>query len=95
MANDETGVSSSLPDDVRESVAASNFKVLGDSPGVLQNLALANAVAHQQAMNQISQAAVGKVVESIIAVSPAEGGADVATLGQLMKGLSLTPPPTP
>jgi hypothetical protein len=66
-------VTSALPDDVRESVAAANFKVVGDSPAVLQNLALANAVAHQQAMNQISQAATGKIVESIISTQPAEG----------------------
>jgi hypothetical protein len=87
-------VTSALPDDVRESVSAANFKVLGDSPAVLQNLAIANAVSHQQAMNQISQAATGKIVESIIAVSPAEGGVDVATLQQLMKGAQTTPPVT-
>jgi hypothetical protein len=87
-------VTSALPDDVRESVAAANFKVVGDSPAVLQNLALANAVAHQQAMNQISQAATGKIVESIISTQPAEAGADIAALMQLIKAAQTTPPPT-
>jgi hypothetical protein len=91
--NMETGVASALPDDIRESLAVENVKAIGGGTAFLSNLAYANAVANQQALNQIAQAAVGKIVESIIAVSPAEGGADVATLGQLMKGLSLTPPP--
>ncbi|MCK4601389.1 MAG: RebB family R body protein [Phycisphaerae bacterium] len=86
---------SALPDDVREALAVVNLKTVGEAPAVLQNLALANAVGHQQAMNQISQAATGKIVESIIATSPSEGGIDVAALGQLMKGLSLTPPANP
>lgn len=85
---------SALPDDIRESVAATNLKALGDGPALYQNLAYANAVAHQQAMNQISQAATGKIVESIISTSPAEGGSAIAALQQLMKGASLTPPVT-
>lgn len=85
---------SALPDDIRESLAVANLKTVAENPAVLQNLATANAVAHQQAMNQIAQAAVGKIVESIIQVSPVEGGVDVAALQQLMKGAQTTPPPT-
>ena len=40
------------------------------------------------------QAAVGKVVESIITTQPSEGGAAVAALQQLMKGAQTTPPVT-
>ena len=85
---------SALPDDVREALAVVNLKTVGEAPAVLQNLALANAISHQQAMNQIGLAATGKIVESIIATSPSEGGVDIAALAQLMKGVSLTPPPS-
>lgn len=77
-----------------ESVAASNLKTIGDGPAFYQNMAFANAISHQQAMNQIALAAAGKVVESIITLSPSEGGADVALLQQLMKGAQTTPPVT-
>jgi hypothetical protein len=36
-------------------------------------------------MNQLRMTLLGKVSESIISVSPAEGGADVASLGMLAK----------
>ncbi len=85
---------SALPDDIREGLAVENVKAIGGGTAFLANLAHANAVGNQQAMNLIMQAATGKIVESIIATSPSEGGVAVATLGQLMKGLQLTPPPT-
>lgn len=85
--------SSEITREQSESVAATNLKVLGDGPAFYTNMSMAEAVAHQQAMNQIRVAIVGKVSEAIINVSPSEGGADVAALGQLMKGLELTPPP--
>lgn len=87
-------VTSALPDDIREALAVENVKTVGGAPAVLQNLSLANAVAHQQAMNAISQAATGKIVESIIATSPSEGGVDIAGLQQLLKGAQTTPPVT-
>lgn len=90
MADD----SSEIVKEQSESVAASNLKVTGDGPAFYQNLAYANAVSHQQNMNQISAAIVGKVAEAIITVSPSEGGVDVAALQQLMKGAQTTPPVT-
>lgn len=87
-------VTSALPDDIREALAVENVKCVGGAPAVLTNLALANAVSHQQAMNAISQAATGKIVESIIATQPSEGGAEIAALQQLMKGAQSTPPAT-
>ena len=90
MADD----SSEVVREMAESVAASNLKVLGDSPAVSINLATQNAVSNQQAMNQLQLAIVGKVTETIIATSPNEGGADVAALMQLAKMAQTTPPVT-
>ena len=86
--------SSEIVREVAESVAASNLKVLGDSPATAMILATQNAVSNQQAMNQLQLAIVGKVTETIIATSPGEGGADVAALMQLAKMAQTTPPVT-
>ncbi len=91
MADD----SSEVVKEQSEAVAAADLKVTGEGPAFYQNLAYGNAVANQQAMNQIAQAAVGKIVEAIISTSPSEGGAAVAALQQLMKGAQTTPPVTP
>jgi len=88
MADD----SSEVVREMAESVAATNLKTLGDGPGFYTNMAFGNAVAHQQSLQQLQAAIVGKVAEMIIQTSPSEGGADVAALGQLMKGLWNTPP---
>ena len=90
MADD----SSEIVKEMAESVAATNLKSLGDGPAFYNTLAMSNAVAHQQGLNQIQTAIVGKVAEAIIGTSPSEGGADVAALQQLMKGAALTPPVT-
>lgn len=90
MADD----SSEIVKEQSESVAAANLKTLGDGPAFYSNLAYANSVSHQARLQAISEAAVGKVIEAIIGVSPSEGGADVAALQQLMKGAQTTPPQT-
>lgn len=90
MADD----SSEIVKEMAESVAATNLKSLGDGPAFYHNLAMGNAAAHQQSMQQIQAAIIGKVAEAIINVSPSEGGADIAALQQLMKGAALTPPVT-
>lgn len=87
--------SSEITREQSESVAATNLKTLGDGPAFYQNMGYANSVAHQQAMQQIQAAIIGKVAEAIIATSPSEGGADVAALQQLLKGAQTTPPVTP
>ncbi len=86
--------SSEVVREAMESVAAKNLTVLGDGPTFFQNLVYSNAAAHQQGLQQIQAAIVGKVAEAIIGVSPSEGGADVAALQQLMKGAQTTPPVT-
>lgn len=90
MADD----SSEIVKEQSESVAATNLKTLGDGPAFFQNMGYANAVAHQQGMNQLQTAIVGKIAEMVMATSPAEGGSDAAALGQLAKILQQTPPPT-
>lgn len=90
MADD----SSEIVREQAESVAATNLKVLGDAPAFYSQLAMGNAVSHQQAMQQIQAAIVGKVAEAIISTSPSEGGADVAALQQLIKAAQTTPPVT-
>lgn len=91
MADD----SSEIVKEMSESVAATNLKTLADGPAFYQNMGFSNAVAHQQAMQQLQLAIVGKVTEAIIGVSPSEGGADIAALQQLLKGAQTTPPVTP
>ena len=90
MADD----SSEIVKEQSESVAATNLKSLGDGPAFYQNQAFAESLANTQAMNQLRMTLLGKVAESIIATSPAEGGADAAAIGQLAKMLQMTPPPT-
>lgn len=94
MAEEAANVhaTSALPDDIREGLAVENVKAIGGGTAFLQNLAHANSVSHQQAMNGILAAAGGKIIESIIATSPSEGGTDIIALGQLLKGLVVTPP---
>lgn len=90
MADD----SSEIVKEQSESVAATNLKTLGDGPAWYQNAGFAESLANTQAMNQLRMTLLGKVSESIISTSPAEGGADTAILGQLAKMLQMTPPPT-
>ena len=86
--------SSEIVREQSESVAATNLKTLGDGPAFYQNRGYAESLANSEAMNQLRMTLLGKVAESIIATSPAEGGADAAALGQLAKILQQTPPPT-
>ena len=90
MADD----SSEIVREQSESVAATNLKVLADGPAFYSNLAYKQAVEAAAGWSSLNQALVGKVAESIINTSPAEGGADAAMLGALAKILQMTPPPT-
>jgi len=90
MADD----SSEIVKEQSESVAATNLKTLGDGPAFYMNQGYAESLANTQAMNQLRMTLLGKVSESIISVSPAEGGQDVAALGMLAKMFQTTPPVT-
>lgn len=91
MADD----SSEIVKEQSESVAATNLKTLGDGPAFYTNAGYAESLANTQAMNQLRMTLLGKVSESIISVSPAEGGSDVASLGMLAKMFGNVPPVTP
>jgi len=88
MADD----SSEIVKEQSESVAATNLKTLGDGPAFYQNQMYSQAVSQSAGWNALNQAVVGKIIESIIATSPAEGGADLAALGMLIKGMQTVPP---
>lgn len=86
--------SAEIVKEAAEAVAFTNVKTVGEGPSFYSNMVMSNAVAHQQGMNQLQAAIIGKVAEAIIGVSPSEGGADVAALQQLLKGAQTTPPVT-
>ena len=90
MADD----SSEVVKEQSESVAATNLKTLGDAPAFFQNQMYAQSVSAAAGWNTINQTLVGKICESIISTSPAEGGADLAALGMLIKGMQTVPPYT-
>jgi Killing trait len=85
---------SSLPPEITEALAIVNALSIGEQPAILANLALANqilnqnleqqeAIANQQAMNQIQMATVAKAVELIAGIDPADENA-VARLQQIV-----------
>jgi hypothetical protein len=61
-----------IPDAIVESVAIDNVKTVAGGPAFYSNLAMGNAVAHQQGMNTILTAAVGSVVKGLTEVDPSE-----------------------
>ena len=75
-----------LNETIVDAVAGTNFKTLGDGPGFYQNMGYANAVSHQQAMNNIQLAATGRIVkylgemdaEEAVSVLKATTGNEVA-----------------
>jgi hypothetical protein len=84
--------SSEIVKEAAESVSFVNTKSLGDAPAFFQNQMYAQSVSAAAGWTTINQTLVGKICETIIATSPAEGGADTAALGQLLKALDLSPP---
>jgi hypothetical protein len=61
-----------IPDSIVESVAIDNVKTVAGGPAFYSNLAMGNAVAHQQGMNAILTAAVGSVVKGLTEMDPSE-----------------------
>ena len=84
--------SSEVVKEQSEVVAAANLKVIGDGPAFYANLAMGNAVSHQQGMQQMQTAVVGKITEMVIHTSPSEGAVDITAIAQLAKLLQATPP---
>lgn len=84
--------SSEIVKEAAETVSFANVKTVAEQPAVISNLALMNAVSHQQAMNQLALAGAAKAIQMLVEVSPSEAGGDVAALAQLLKGMYMTPP---
>ncbi|TVR59433.1 MAG: hypothetical protein EA420_15990 [Candidatus Competibacteraceae bacterium] len=61
-----------IPDSIVESVAIDNVKTVAGGPAFYSNLAMGNAVSHQQGMNAILTAAVGSVVKGLTEMDPSE-----------------------
>lgn len=77
---------SSLPKEIVESIAIANAKSIGEQPAILANMALANqilnnnlqqqiSISQQQAMNQLSMAALSKC---IAVITSTDGGGESA-----------------
>lgn len=87
--------SSEIVREQSESVAATSAALLASGPAFYSNLAMANAVASQQGMQQIQAAIIGKIAESIISSTPSGAGVDVAALMQLLSAAQNLAPKTP
>lgn len=90
--NPDVNVNSALPDDVRESVAVANLKAYGDAPATLMNLAVANAVALQQAMGQLGMTILAKAVDAVNRPGT-ENAALVAAMAQILTKTGQSTPP--
>ena len=88
---DDTG---EIGREAAETVNFTNMKTTGEATAFYSGMAMKQAVDASAGWTTINQAIVGKIAESVINTSPAEGGLDVAALGQLLKALQMTPPPT-
>ncbi|MCH6257815.1 hypothetical protein MLD52_14755 [Puniceicoccaceae bacterium K14] len=89
-----SGGSSSLPSEIIESIAISNAKSIGEQPAILANLALANQILNnnlqqqisinqQQAMSQLSMAALSKCIAVI--TSDSSNSADPEAFDDMKK----------
>ena len=85
MATDNT---SSIADDIRESIALSSFNSISGQPANLSNLSYGNVLGHvnlsqqntvanQQAMDQVGLSALGNAVDLVSNLSPMEAVATV------------------
>jgi hypothetical protein len=95
--------SSSLPDEIVQSIAISNAKAIGEQPAILANLALANQIlntnlqqqmfiSNQQAMNQIVMATMAKCVTLIVGDDgKSTSAASVKELLDVLKTLQAKP----
>ena len=85
-------MASDITTEQSEVVAAVDMKSLGDAPAFFQNQMYAHAVESAKGWTSINQSIVGKITENIGSTSASEGGADLATLGMLIKALQSIQP---
>ena len=90
-----------LPDDIIGAVAIANLKSIAEQPAMLSNLAYSNAVAttnlsqqnavaHQQAMNELSISILAKAANLISNLGPLEArsAAEVLTNNELAQTIA-------
>ena len=70
------------------------LKTIAEAGSHSMGLAMQNSVSHQQAMNQVSVAAVGAMVKRLVEVDVNEAAGIAPLLQQLAKIAQTTPPPT-
>lgn len=93
--------SNTLPTEIVQSIAIGNAKSVAEQPAMLSNLAYSNtiantnlsqqnAVANQQAMNELSISVVGKTVNNISNLGPlaARSAVDVLTDNELAQTIA-------
>ena len=74
-------------DMMAEATAATNIKNVAEAPAFYSGLAMGNAVAHQQAMQQVQIAATGAIVKGLTEIDPTEAvSALKATSGNEVAG---------
>lgn len=61
-----------MSSEIIESVANANLKNVAEAPAFYSGLAMGNAVAHQQSMQQIQLAATGSIVKALTEIDPTE-----------------------
>ena len=83
--------SSEIVKEAAESVSFANIKTVGESGPFYAGLAMKQAVEASAGWTTLNQAIVGKVAESVINTSAAEGGGDLAALGLLIKAMQTVP----
>lgn len=84
-----------LNEAVVDSVANTNFKVLGDTPASMAAIALQNAVSFQHGMNTVFVAAVARMTERMGSLDPGEAMGVVAAGQVAVKAAGNVPPATP
>lgn len=73
------------PEKIVESVSVGNLKTIADASAHSMALAMQNAVAHQQAMQQIQLSVVGNITKRLTEVDPAEA----RSIGKVLTGNDL------
>ena len=69
-----------LNETIVDAVATNNVKTIGESASHSMGLAFANAVAHQNRMNVIAEAAVGNIVKNLTEMDPGQAASILKTL---------------
>jgi hypothetical protein len=83
--------SSEMAKEMAEAAAASNVKVVSEGPAFWTNSMYKQSLEAQAGYTTINQAVITKAAETILSTSAAEGGADLASLGMLLKALMAQP----